>query len=226
MLNNLYIIISSSLIHVISVIGIIYFIYEFFLIKKMNSELSNVIINYFQTWIDLTYQSYNNNNILFPNTNKNDFAKFLKDLFYNQIPSPTQNDYAMAKIINDENTIKNKPLNKKVYLFIGLLSLALLLWIIIFYLIFKKKINIKIAMFEIILSIVISFAIISLYEYLFTYEFIFPYINYNIDTFLKTHLNFIDKKTNITENIYNYSINNPKINIDELSLINSILFLF
>ena len=130
----------------------------------------------------------------------------------------------MAKIINDENTIKNKPLNKKVYLFIGLSSLVLLLWIIIFYLIFKKKLNIKFAMFEIILSIIISFSIITLYEYLFTYEFIFPYINYNIDTFLKTHLNFIDKNTNITENIYSYSINNPKINIDELSLINSILF--
>ena len=223
MLNNLYIIISSSLIHVISVIGIIYFIYEYYLIKKINSELSKIIIYYFQTWIDSTYES-SNNKILFPNINKNNFTKFFKDIFYNQIPSPTQNDYTMAKIINDENTIKNKPLNKKVYLFIGLSSLVLLLWIIIFYLIFKKKLNIKFAMFEIILSIIISFSIITLYEYLFTYEFIFPYINYNIDTFLKTHLNFIDKNTNITENIYSYSINNPKINIDELSLINSILF--
>jgi len=225
MLNNLYIIISSSLTHVISVIGIIYFIYEFFLIKKINNELSKVIINYFQTWIDLTYQS-SNNNFLFPEINKNDFTKFFKNILLNQIPSPTENDYIMAKKNNDENFIKNKPINKKVYLFIGLLSLVLILWLIIFYFIFKKKINIKFAMFEIILSIIISFVIIFLYEYLFTYKFIFPYINYNIDTFLKTHLYFIDKNTNLTENIYNYSINNPKPKIptDTLSLVKAIYF--
>jgi hypothetical protein len=184
----IYILFTSSLLHLIIVISIIYVVYKFILIKKNNDQISNEVISEVNIFIDVLYSNIQQIPIISKYLSKSNIKKIL----YNIIPSPSENDIIEEQKINDENDKQNKPyMNRLKIFFIIILSVFVGLFII--YNIFVyKKISYKFILIELITSLVLVFGLLALYEYLFAYLFIFKYTDYHIYNFFKNKILYSD----------------------------------
>jgi hypothetical protein len=184
----IYILFTSSLLHLIIVISIIYVVYKFILIKKNNDQISNEVISEVNIFIDVLYSNIQQIPIISKYLSKSN----IKQILYNIIPSPSENDIIEEQKINDENDKQNKPyMNRLKIFFIIILSVFVGLFII--YNIFVyKKISYKFILIELITSLVLVFGLLALYEYLFAYLFIFKYTDYHIYNFFKNKILYSD----------------------------------
>lgn len=193
----IYIIFTSSFLHLIIIISIIYLVYTFILIKKNNDAISSEVVNELNTFIDILESNVQQkqNPTIAPYLTKSN----IKQILYNVIPSPSENDKIEEAKINEQNDKLNKPYIYRLKIFF-IIVLSIFIGIFIPYNIFVyKKISYKFVLIELITSSILAFGLLSLYEYLFAYLFIFNYTDYHIYNFFKNKVLYSDNVA-----VYNY----------------------
>ncbi len=191
-----YIIFTSSTLHLIIVISIIYLIYTLILVKKNNQAIAEETVDQVNIFLNVLYSNLEKNKEISPYLTKST----IKQILYNLMPLPSENDKVKEQQINESNNKDNKPyLNKLKIFFIIVVSIFIGLFILL-NIVFYKKLSYKYLIIELVSSLLLAFGLLALYEYLFAYLFIFNYTNYHIYNFVKNRIFYSDNVS-----VYNYN---------------------
>ena len=181
---------SSSLIHTLIVVAIIYVIYKLVLVKENEKLVANEV----KSEINLLLANMQNifpQNRPFLNDNVINF-QVLKKMMHDAFVSDMVDLSSQINIIDDQNEVYNKPIYEKLKLFFIILGSVTAGLIVLYNIGLYNKISYKYYFSELIISIIIAFGLIALYQYLFVYHFVFKYIDYHIYDIFKNKLYFSD----------------------------------
>lgn len=201
--ETIYISITSSLIHAFFLVLALYivnkkFIIEFF-IKKYANSFSYFIKFYIRTTINKYFEQIvkvaklTNDPKLIKQINK--FRDKIEDSIINQVKKTlTKNKDDMVNTIEiDEEKVKRDAENnenkyKIARGFIIGFGVALVIFLVGFYILYKDSINSYNAFMEILISFILTVVILFGYQVFFIFGFIFNYIDYKVPTILKNML--------------------------------------
>ena len=207
LIENINLIISSSMFHMLIVVAVIYFIYEKVLLKENENVITNEAVNA----IDVFFNNLTNNMSTIPIMGQLLSKSELKKMFGSSFPITSTATLAEIDKINQENIVYNKPILNRLnnyFIIFGSLTLG---FIVIYNLGFYKKISYRHAFTEIFFSTLISFSLIALYEYLFVYKFVFKYIDYHLYNFFNNKLFYVPEYQSV------YQYNNNTLNLTNLN---------
>jgi hypothetical protein len=191
-----YIIFTSSTLHLIIVISIIYLIYTLVLVKKNNDAIAEETVDQVNIFLNVLYSNLEKNKEISPYLTKSN----IKQILYNLMPPTSENDKVKEQQINEINKKENKPYINKLKIFFIIVASIFTGLFILLNIVFYKKLSYKYLIIELIASLLLAFGLLALYEYLFAYLFIFNYTNYHIYNFVKNRIFYSDNVS-----VYNYN---------------------
>jgi hypothetical protein len=181
---------SSSLIHTLVVVGVIYFMYELILVKENENAVAKEVKYELDMIINNINTQIRSNPLISAMIDINDVKKAIYDgVVPNMNNTSTSNQ---IQIINDKNAAYNSPIYKKLSIFFIILGSITGGLILLYNIGFRKFISYKYFFTELILSIVIGFIFIMSYQALFVYQFVLRYIDYHIYDVFKNNLYYSD----------------------------------
>jgi hypothetical protein len=181
---------SSSLIHTLVVVAVIYFMYELILVKENENAVAKEVKYELDTIINNINTQIRSTPLISGMIDINDVKKAIYDgVVPNMNNTSTSNQ---IQIINDKNESYNSPIYKKLKLFFIILGSITGGLILLYNIGFRKFISYKYFFTELILSIVIGFIFIMSYQSLFVYQFVLRYIDYHIYDVFKNNLYYSD----------------------------------
>jgi len=181
---------SSSLIHTLVVVGVIYFMYEVILVKENENAVAKEVKYELDTIINNINTQIRSTPLISGMIDINDVKKAIYDgVVPNMNNTSTSNQ---IQIINDKNASHNSPIYKKLKVFFIILGSITGGLILLYNIGFRKFISYKYFFTELILSIVIGFIFIMSYQSLFVYQFVLRYIDYHIYDVFKNNLYYSD----------------------------------
>jgi hypothetical protein len=198
-IEDIYISISSALIHTIIFSTIIYLLYHYYLIPNCQNVVENIAVNYLDNFINNLENRINQNSILkgkIPRT-------FINKIFLNIIPKENQSDIDKKNNVDIKNAAQNKPIQNKVLLYLSGFGIAFVTYLIVYYLFLSNFINIYRASFEIFLGIIIMTGLFFVIEAVFIKYFITNYFNYNANEYIKKRIIYSDTKPPVSIYCYN-----------------------
>jgi hypothetical protein len=143
-IEDLYIAISSAIIHTIIISTIIYLLYRYSLIPKAENTVDNIIVNYVNDFINNLETRINKNAVLKDKINR----QFINNILLDIIPKSKQSEIDNKNNIDTKNAAQNKPIQNKIILVLSLLGLTFISFMIVYYLFLSKYINMYTVSFE------------------------------------------------------------------------------
>ena len=198
-IEDVYISVTSAFIHTIIISTIIYLLYHYYLIPNCQNVVNNIAANYLDTFINTLESRINQNSIL----NGKISRTFINNMFLHIMPKASQSDIDNKNNIDKKNEEQNKPIQNKVLLYLSGFGIAVVTFLIGYYLFLSKFINMYKASFEIFFGAIIMVGLFLVIEAVFIKYFVTNYFNYNANEYIKKRIIYTDSSPAVSIYCYN-----------------------